>query len=74
MYIEFCGAGAVDRIMINLEKPLTELQIKYITKELCKALQFLHDKFVIHRDLKAGNILLTQNGQVKLGDFKNLYC
>ncbi|CAD5119689.1 DgyrCDS8282 [Dimorphilus gyrociliatus] len=69
MYIEFCEGGAVDRIMVDLEKPLSEPQIKYVTKEVCKALGFLHDKFVIHRDLKAGNILLTGDGQVKLADF-----
>ena len=65
--LEFCAGGAVDNIMIELEKPLTESQIAYITKYVCKALEFLHSKFVIHRDLKAGNILLTGDATVKLG-------
>jgi len=36
---------------------------------VCSALEFLHDELVIHRDLKAGNILLTTDACVKLADF-----
>lgn len=67
MLIEFCGAGAVDQIMTELEKPLTEPQIRFVGHETCVALNYLHHNKVIHRDLKAGNILLTMEGQVKLG-------
>jgi len=69
MYIEFCGGGAVDSIMQELEKPLTECQIRCLCHEMVEALDFLHEHFVIHRDLKAGNVLLTNDGQVRLGLF-----
>ncbi|KAK5976879.1 Protein kinase domain-containing protein [Trichostrongylus colubriformis] len=69
MMLEFCAGGAVDAIMIELEKPLTEPQIAYIARYTCEAVAFLHDNNVIHRDLKAGNILLTSDGIVKLADF-----
>ncbi|KAG1701398.1 STE20-like serine/threonine-protein kinase [Nymphon striatum] len=69
MLIEFCEGGAVDSIMIDLEKPLTEPQIKHLTREICQGLDFLHKHKVIHRDIKAGNILLTIDGQVKIADF-----
>lgn len=69
MFIEFCGGGALDSIMVELEKPLTEKQIRYVCHEMCEGLQFLHDHKVIHRDLKAGNVLLTSEGDVKLADF-----
>ncbi|KAL1432194.1 hypothetical protein MTO96_013524 [Rhipicephalus appendiculatus] len=69
MLIEFCEAGAVDGIMIDLEKPLTEPQIRYLCHEICEGLRFLHSKKVIHRDLKAGNVLLTLDGDVKIADF-----
>ncbi|XP_013403397.1 serine/threonine-protein kinase 10 isoform X3 [Lingula anatina] len=69
IYIEFCAGGAVDSIMLELEKGLNETQIKAITHQMCQGLKFLHENKVIHRDLKAGNVLLTLEGQVKLADF-----
>ncbi|CAL1525982.1 unnamed protein product [Lymnaea stagnalis] len=69
MFIEYCGGGAVDSIMVDLEKPLTEQMIRYVAHEMCVALAFLHERRVIHRDIKAGNVLLTQEGEVKLADF-----
>ncbi|XP_062375054.1 STE20-like serine/threonine-protein kinase isoform X2 [Sardina pilchardus] len=67
--IEFCGGGAVDAVMLELERPLTEPQIRVVCKQTLEALQYLHDNKVIHRDLKAGNILLTIGGEIKLADF-----
>lgn len=69
MLIEFCEGGAVDGIMNELEKPLTEPQIRYVCHQLCQGLTFLHSNRVIHRDLKAGNVLLTLGGEVKIADF-----
>jgi STE20-like kinase len=53
--------------MSDLEKPLTEPQIRYVCHEICEGLDFLHEHGVIHRDLKAGNVLLTHDGNVKIG-------
>ncbi|VDN05123.1 unnamed protein product [Thelazia callipaeda] len=69
LLLEYCGGGAVDSIMMELSRHLTEQQIHYIMKEILKALDFLHNKNVIHRDLKAGNVLLTSDARVKLADF-----
>ena len=63
--------------MVELDKPLTEVQIAYISQQMCQGLNFLHQNKVIHRDLKAGNVLLTMDGGVKIADFgvssKNKY-
>lgn len=68
MYLEFCGGGAVDSIMKVLDKPLTEPQIKFISHEVISGLAFLHKHLIIHRDLKAGNILITLNHEIRLGE------
>lgn len=72
MLIEYCDGGAVDSIMVELEKALTESQIQYMSQQLCQGLTFLHKNRVIHRDLKAGNVLLTMTGGVKIGNFVSL--
>lgn len=54
----------------ELERPLTEPQIRVVCKQTLEALVYLHDSNIIHRDLKAGNILLTLDGDVKLGKGK----
>lgn len=55
------------RPTVELERALTEPQIRVVCKQTLQALVYLHDNKIIHRDLKAGNILLTLNGDVKLG-------
>ncbi|XP_053320680.1 serine/threonine-protein kinase 10 [Spea bombifrons] len=67
--IEFCQGGAVDAVMIELDRALTEPQIQTICKQMLEACAYLHSMKIIHRDLKAGNVLLTQDGNIKLADF-----
>jgi len=37
--------------------------------QICLAIKHVHDRKILHRDLKSGNIFLTKNNHVKLGDF-----
>nr|XP_005155384.1 STE20-like serine/threonine-protein kinase [Danio rerio]XP_021327922.1 STE20-like serine/threonine-protein kinase [Danio rerio] len=67
--LEYCPGGALDDIMLELERGLTEQQISEVCWQTLQALFYLHQHHIIHRDLKAGNILLTMDGQVKLADF-----
>uniref|UniRef100_M3Z9A2 non-specific serine/threonine protein kinase n=1 Tax=Nomascus leucogenys TaxID=61853 RepID=M3Z9A2_NOMLE len=53
--IEFCAGGAVDAVMLELERPLTESQIQVVCKQTLDALNYLHDNKIIHRDLKAAD-------------------
>lgn len=67
--IEFCPGGAVDATMLELDRGLTEPQIKVVCRQMLEALDYLHSIKIIHRDLKAGNILLMLDGDIKLADF-----
>ncbi|XP_063751722.1 serine/threonine-protein kinase 10 isoform X1 [Eleginops maclovinus] len=67
--IEFCPGGAVDATMLELDRGLTEPQIKVVCRQMLEALIYLHSMKIIHRDLKAGNILLMLDGDIKLADF-----
>lgn len=55
-------------LSVELDRGLTEPQIQVICCQMLEALVYLHSKKIIHRDLKAGNVLLTQDGDIKLGE------
>jgi fused-like protein len=51
------------------DKTLPEEEVQKIAKQLVRALNYLHSNRIIHRDMKPQNILIGQNGAVKLCDF-----
>jgi len=67
--MEYCGAGSVSDIMRLRKKTLTEDEIATILCDTLKGLEYLHLRRKIHRDIKAGNILLNTEGHAKLADF-----
>ncbi|PKU37476.1 serine threonine-protein kinase tao1 [Limosa lapponica baueri] len=68
LVMEYCLGSASDLLEVH-KKPLQEVEIAAITHGALQGLAYLHSHNMIHRDIKAGNILLTEPGQVKLADF-----
>jgi serine/threonine-protein kinase 24/25/MST4 len=65
--MEFCSGGSCSDLM----RPglISEDYISIIIRELLMGLDYLHSDKKLHRDIKAANVLLGANGQVKLADF-----
>lgn len=67
--MEYCGAGSISDMMKLCKSTLSEDQVAYVMKCSLQGLVYLHSKKIIHRDIKAGNILLGARGVPKLADF-----
>ncbi|BBN03345.1 serine/threonine-protein kinase ULK4 [Marchantia polymorpha subsp. ruderalis] len=68
LVLEYCVGGDL-LTLLRQDTRLPEESIHDFARDLVQALQFLHSKGVIYCDLKPSNILLDENGRLKLCDF-----
>lgn len=68
--MDYCEGGDLFK-RINAQKGIlfTEDQILDWFVQLCLALKHVHDRKILHRDIKSQNIFLTKSGTIQLGDF-----
>ncbi|GCB74795.1 hypothetical protein scyTo_0003887 [Scyliorhinus torazame] len=68
--MDYCEGGDLFK-RINAQKGIlfTEHQILDWFVQICLALKHVHDRKILHRDIKSQNIFLTKDGTVQLGDF-----
>ncbi|KAG4149671.1 hypothetical protein ERO13_D05G348300v2 [Gossypium hirsutum] len=66
--MEYMAGGSVADLLQS-GPPLDEMSIACISRDLLHAIEYLHNEGKIHRDIKAANILLSENGDVKVADF-----
>ncbi|XP_005092368.1 cyclin-dependent kinase 10 [Aplysia californica] len=68
LVMEYCEQDLAS-LLDNMAAPFSEPQVKCIMLQVCSGLQYLHENFIIHRDLKVSNLLMTDKGCVKIADF-----
>lgn len=68
LVMEYCEQDLAS-LLDNMHTKFTEAQVKCILLQVLEGLDFLHSHFIIHRDLKVSNLLMTDDGCVKIGDF-----
>ncbi len=55
--------------MMKHRKTLTEPEVRFYLRQLADGLRYVHGSRIVHRDLKLGNMFLSENMTVKIGDF-----
>ncbi|KAJ5826334.1 hypothetical protein N7474_003472 [Penicillium riverlandense] len=66
---EYCPGGSVRTLMRATNDKLDEKYIIPIARELAVGLRAIHDAGIIHRDVKAANILIHEEGRLEICDF-----
>lgn len=66
--MEYCEQDLAS-LLDNMQAPFSESQVKCIVLQVLKGLRYLHHNFIVHRDLKVSNLLMTDKGCVKIADF-----
>ena len=69
LILEYCSSGSAIDLMLSMERTLSEVEIATIMEMVLEGLVLIHSKNLIHRDIKGANILLSEDGYAKLGDF-----
>ncbi|CUM55177.1 uncharacterized protein AC631_03712 [Debaryomyces fabryi] len=68
LFLEYVAGGSISSCMKSFGK-FEEPLIKFITKQVLLGLEYLHSNGILHRDLKADNLLLEIDGTCKISDF-----
>lgn len=68
LVMEYCEQDLAN-LLDNMDESFSEGQTKCIILQLLKGLSYLHDNYIIHRDIKVSNLLMTDKGCLKIADF-----
>uniref|UniRef100_A0A8C1TC20 polo kinase n=1 Tax=Cyprinus carpio TaxID=7962 RepID=A0A8C1TC20_CYPCA len=68
IFLELCSRKSLAHIW-KARHTLTDPEVRYYLKQIISALKYLHNKGILHRDLKLGNFFVNENMDLRLGDF-----
>lgn len=69
IFIEMMDGGALTEMLEKMPGKLSEQCCKYVCLKVLKGLKYLHDRHILHRDIKSDNVLISTTGSIKLADF-----
>ncbi|HYF49226.1 MAG TPA: serine/threonine-protein kinase [Planctomycetota bacterium] len=61
--------GRTLRELVNEKRLFNDIELLKLAKSMCRALRFVHEKGYVHKDIKPDNIMISQEGRLKLLDF-----
>ena len=68
--MEYANGGDLEAYLKKRRgRPFPESEVLQIFVQMCLAIKHIHDRKILHRDLKCQNVFLTSSGVVKVGDF-----
>ncbi|KFO28892.1 Serine/threonine-protein kinase PLK5 [Fukomys damarensis] len=67
MVLEYCGRQSLAHVL-KARQTLTEPEVRYYLRGVVSGLRYLHQRRIVHRDLKLSNFFLNNNMEVKIGD------
>nr|XP_054321369.1 LOW QUALITY PROTEIN: inactive serine/threonine-protein kinase PLK5 [Pongo pygmaeus] len=67
MVLEYCSRQSLAHVL-RARQTLTEPEVRYYLRGLVSGLRYLHQRRIVHRDLKLSNFFLNKNMEVKIGD------
>ncbi|KAI8914576.1 putative cell division cycle 2 [Gorgonomyces haynaldii] len=56
-------------LMTTMRQPFMLSEVKTLMQQLLSAIEFMHENWILHRDLKTSNLLMNNRGQIKVADF-----
>jgi len=68
LVMEYCEQD-LSSLLDNMTTPFSEAQVKCLILQLLDGVKFLHLSCIIHRDIKVSNLLLKNDGTLKIADF-----
>ena len=68
LLLDFEGGGSLF-FHLNKKRRFTEREVLFYAAEMLLAIEYLHSKKILYRDLKPENVLINRDGHIKLADF-----